>query len=364
LKRIKITLEQKKLEYDVLIEPGLIHRVGAMLRGAGLTRTAVVSSDRVFPLHGQSLLHSLEKAGMEAHVALIPDGERFKTLETLKSILERMAAFGCDRHSLLITLGGGVTGDVGGFAAAAYMRGISYVHVPTTLLAQVDSSIGGKVGVDLPGGKNMAGAFHHPRGVFADPEVLRTLPAREFANGLAEVVKAGVIASPGILSLLEEAPPGPGFPGGEMLAGLIEMAVRVKADIVVKDPLEGGERMKLNLGHTLGHALECALDYTGISHGEGVALGMLAACRISVKMGALKEESLPSRLEKLLGRLGLPVRLPRLCRQKLAAAISLDKKKRGDRMLFVLPVRAGEVTVRDDVDGDRVWEVVEEMTEA
>jgi len=258
---------------------------------------------------------------------------------------------------VLVGLGGGVVGDLVGFAAATWLRGVPLVHVPTTVLAMVDSSIGGKVGVDLPQGKNLVGAFYNPRFVVADPALISSLPPRMFAAGMAEVVKAAVLASPDLFDLLERRSPAL---GPQEMDEVLARAVEIKVRIVEQDPFDRGVRATLNLGHTLGHALEAARGFHHLLHGEGVALGTLAALRISRAMGIL-EEDYEARLVDLLQRLRLPVRLQDAGWDRVEAAMMLDKKREDGLLRFVLPVRLGQVVIRNDVPIELVRDVYADL---
>ncbi len=270
---IRVSAARARILYPVRIETGLLRRVGPLLRAARAPRDVLVVTDRtVLRFHGAVFLASLRRAGFRPRVIALPPGERSKTLARVRALCERWTAWGVDRATPVLALGGGVVSDVAGFAAAAYTRGLDWYAVPTTVLAQADAAIGGKVGVNLPGGKNLLGAFHHPRAVFGDPSTLATLSPRAFRSGLAEIVKIGVIRKPSILDDLER------LAGGDRarLPGLIRAAAREKAWYVSRDPDDRGIRRELNFGHTVGHALEASLGYGRILHGEAVSIGMFA----------------------------------------------------------------------------------------
>jgi shikimate kinase / 3-dehydroquinate synthase len=329
--------------YDVIVGHDLLSRVGEL---AAIGQTAVVISDEtVGPLYATHL----RDLPPTAAPILLPAGEPYKTLASVQMIYGALLAAGLDRHGVIVALGGGVIGDMAGFAAATYLRGVAFVQCPTTLLAMVDASIGGKTGVDLPQGKNLVGAFKQPQAVIADLETLTTLPAVEIAAGLAEVVKSGLIAAPAILKQLETGAwlPAPGTPRPNYHS-LCLRAIQVKRDIVAADPYEAGVRAHLNLGHTFGHAIEQVSGYR-VRHGEAVAIGLVAAAHLSARLGHA-DTALQQRLEALLTRLRLPVRIPAdLAPEALLRAMGSDKKKASGRLRFVLLRGVGAVFVTADV---------------
>jgi len=300
--------------------------------------------------HGEKLLSGLKDSGFPVELILMGDGEKHKTSEEILSVCEQLIYKGIDRKSLIIPFGGGVTGDLGGFAAATILRGVAYMHIPTTLVSQVDSSIGGKVGVNLSGGKNLWGAFYHPKMVVTDPNLLYTLPRKEFSAGMAEVIKSAVISSPELLEILEKCPGNLEKIRYELLEEIVCRTAKIKVDIVNQDVNEKGERMKLNLGHTLGHGLEKASGYSGYSHGEAVAIGLMGAIEISRRLGLLVEENLEKRVERLLLKFALPVRFSNVHTGQILEAIRFDKKREASKTRFVLPRASGlvELTTPDD----------------
>ena len=333
--------------YPVLVRAGLLAHIGEHLRDLGWAgRVALVSDSRSARLHAGEVLRSLERAGMRATAIRIPEGERAKTLRALGELWRGLAAAGIGRDGGIVALGGGTCGDAAGFAAATYLRGIAVAHVPTTLLAMVDSSIGGKTGIDLPEGKNLVGAFHAPAAVLGDPSLLATLPARQLSSGLAEVVKTAYLAdrasvaqaSRSVGRVLE----------GDLAAtlGLITMSAEMKAAIVSVDERETGLRELLNFGHTFGHAYEAASGYL-VTHGEAVAIGMVFAAALAERLG-LSAPALRRDLETILGRAGLPVRarIPRAA----WAFVGRDKKARAGRVRWILPRRIGRFSEVTDVD--------------
>jgi 3-dehydroquinate synthase len=333
--------------------------VDALLEGglrAGRQRAFVVSSPEILKLWGNELF-----GGFSTPLATltVPSGEAHKRMATVERLLEQLAEGGADRDSVLIAFGGGVLGDMTGFLAAIYMRGIRYVQVPTTLLAQVDSSIGGKTGVNLGAGKNLAGAFHHPLAVYADVSTLSTLHADELHAGLQESVKAGIIRDAELFALLERER-GRVLAGDEgLLADVVAASVRVKADVVNADERESGLRMILNLGHTLGHAIEAATEYKQLLHGEAVAWGMLAAIRIAASRG-LSNAADSERMQSLIRAYG-PMKPFRAEAEHLVALTAKDKKNRSGARSFVLPTGIGSATVVRDVSAQELLVAAKEI---
>jgi len=314
------------------------------------TRVAVVSDARVAALYGRAALGSLGRAGMRADLVIVPRGERAKQPPVLAGLWARLAALGISRHDAIVALGGGSIGDLAGFAAATWLRGVPWIGVPTTVLAQVDSSVGGKTGIDLAAGKNLAGAFHQPVLVIADPETLATLPARQRRAGLAEVVKMGFATDARLFRRLEREAAALAAGEPEALAAAIRAGVAAKARIVAADEREreGGPRTALNFGHTLGHAIEAALGYRGMLHGEAIAVGMRAAARLSTQLAGLPGAE-HARLEALLDRLKLPRAMPQLRLARLLDAMQHDKKRRGE-VRWVLTPRMGHASVPRPID--------------
>ncbi|MCC6442891.1 MAG: 3-dehydroquinate synthase [Armatimonadetes bacterium] len=362
MKTVSVPLGERS--YAIYIEPGLLDSAGEWVaRDCKARRGAVVTNPKIASLYGERVRASLERAGITVgEPILIPPGERRKSLRTVEAILRELAARSLDRHSAVVALGGGIVGDVAGFAAATYLRGIEFVQIATTLIAQVDSSLGGKTGVNLPEGKNLAGAFHQPRCVLIDPETLTSLPRREVRAGMAEVIKYGVIADADLFRLLEKKLPDAGDRHDrELLAFLIERSCQIKADVVGQDETESGLRAILNYGHTVGHALESATGYRRYLHGEAVALGMVAAACIAEKT-KMAQEPIEAPLSALLRRAGLPVRFPpEVSSDHLMEAMRRDKKVKDGRLRFVLPVRMGQVVVRGDVPPETVKASLEEL---
>jgi shikimate kinase / 3-dehydroquinate synthase len=342
--------------YDVRVQPGGIDSLGAMLKARSLGGpVAVVSDSNVAPLYGERVLKSLSDAGYSVELVIFPAGEQNKTLETIAGFWQSFLSLGMDRKSTVVALGGGVTGDLAGYAAASYLRGVAWVGVPTTLLAMADSSLGGKTGFDLPQGKNLIGAFHPPHLVLADPETLSTLPERELRSGLAEVVKSGLIADKGLFEICSQ--------GWEKVENRLDDVVRrsmaVKIEVIESDPYEKGFRAALNLGHTIGHAIELASGFE-LFHGEAIAIGMVIAAQMAEKRGVARP-GLTDEIRGTLTGLGLPVDVPAgMNPESIIKAVGVDKKKASGKIKFVLPVRPGLVQVGVDVEG---WQalVLEEI---
>jgi 3-dehydroquinate synthase len=332
--------------YSVLIGVGLLDSAGSVVEARGLCgRAAVVSDSHVGPLYGRRLERSLDAAGLTCARVTIAAGESSKTLRTVAEIYAALQVADLDRHSTVMALGGGVVGDTAGFAAATYLRGVRLVQVPTSLLAMVDASIGGKTGVNLDVGKNLVGAFHQPSVVLIDPGLLATLPAEEIANGMAEVVKAALVGDAELLGDLERVG-APDAGDTTAWADLIARSGAVKVAIVAEDPFEEGRRAALNLGHTFAHAIETATGHA-VQHGRAVAVGLVAAARLAAAMGVC-DGDLPPRIENIVQSLGLPIRLGAEA-ESVIGAMATDKKRAGGRLRFVLPVAAGRVEVFRDV---------------
>lgn len=343
-------------EYEIHIGNGLLAHVGGALRAVGIPeegRVAVVSNPVVAPLYGAQVEAALRSAGFQTFACLIPDGEQHKTLATVATLYEQFLASGLDRSGTVVSLGGGVTGDVAGFAAATFMRGVRFAQVPTTLLAMVDASVGGKTGVDLPQGKNLVGAFKQPALVIIDPTVLATLPAEEIRSGMAEVIKHGVISDPELFTELAAGARNSQF---AIRSLQIACALRVKINVVEEDPFEQGRRAVLNLGHTVGHALE-RLSGFSLRHGEAVSIGMVAAAKIAAELGRA-DLSLADCIEAVLSAWGLPVRCPPFDAGAIWEAMAHDKKRRGRSLRWALPRAVGEVEIAKDVPPDVVKSIL------
>jgi 3-dehydroquinate synthase len=358
-----VRVETPSARYPVFVGTGLLATLSKRIRlFAKNSRCFVLTTPPVWALWGHQFLASFPEE-QQPTVLFLPPGEKFKRLAEVGRLAEELALAGADRASLLIAFGGGIVGDMGGFLAAIYMRGIPYVQVPTTLLAQVDSSVGGKTGANLGAGKNLVGAFHHPVAVLADVDVLRTLPVNEIRAGLMEVVKAGIIRDAKLFKLLETR-------GAELvqpkvdaalLTDVVARSVAMKAAVVGEDEREQGVRMILNLGHTIGHAIEAVTGYRKLLHGEAVGWGMLVAITIAAERGLLNTRD-QVRAAELVRRLG---RMPgfRAQASALLTAAGRDKKNRGGTRRFVLPRGIGDAVVAEDVGDDELLHATGVMLE-
>jgi 3-dehydroquinate synthase len=321
--------------YDIVIERGALASLGQRCRAVGLKGVAaVVTNPTVAALYGAAVRESLEAAGYAVAQIEMPDGEEYKNSSTLNRIYDDLLAAGVDRSSFIVALGGGVVGDVAGYAAATWMRGIPFVQVPTTLLAQVDSSVGGKTGIDHPRGKNLIGAFYQPRLVLIDVDTLTTLDQRQFRAGLGEVIKYGVVVDRPFFEYVEAHITAILAMDHGILIEIIHQCCELKAHVVELDEKEAGLRAILNYGHTLGHAFEALSGYRGLVHGEAVAIGMVLATRISAAEGRCSQDE-AARICALVTRCGLPVEIPPFDRQQLLHAIAADKKSKSGSITFI-----------------------------
>lgn len=355
-----VKVQTPSAKYQVFTGSGLVDSlVPRMTRvlGAKLPRRVfVLTSPEIWALWSKRFLKSFEE---EPIVLFLPAGERHKTLRSVEKLLRQMARAGADRGSLLIAFGGGIVGDVGGFLAAIYMRGIEYFQVPSTFLSQVDSSVGGKTGVNLPEGKNLVGSFHHPLAVFADMELLGTLSDRELRAGLFESVKAGIIRDRALLRYMEENSAKILGRDAGALEKVIAASIRMKAEVVGQDEREGGLRMILNLGHTLGHAIEAVTNYRKLLHGEAVGWGLTAALYLGKQRGTISEAQF-QRLMRLVYLYG-PLPALKLNAQRLVDASAKDKKHLGNVRRFVLPNGIGDAIVVEDVTSEELLEAARYM---
>jgi len=346
-------------QYNIYAGGGLLRSLAPRIeRVAGKLprRVFVVTSSEIWALWADAFCRSFVEPPI---VLFLPAGEKHKTIASVEKLARQMVAAGADRGSLLLAFGGGIVGDVGGFLAAVFMRGIPYVQVPTTFLAQVDSSVGGKTGVNLPDGKNLVGSFHHPLAVFADIEVLGTLPERELRAGLMESIKAGIIRDRALLRFMEEQAEAILDRDPKSLERVIAASIRMKADVVSSDDRENGLRMILNFGHTVAHALEQVTRYKAMLHGEAVAWGMVAALSLGRRRGTITAGQL-DRLESLIYRYG-PLPALKLRARKIVAATAGDKKNTGGVRRFVLPLGIGDAGVVEDVTPDELEAAVNYM---
>jgi len=339
-----VNVNLKERSYKILINRGIIKEIGIRIKVFRPSRVGIISSDNLFPLYRDILLTSLNRAGIEPDVILIPDGEEFKDILWTYYIHGRLLEKRFDRNSLLIAFGGGVIGDITGFVSSTYMRGVRYVHVPTTLLAQVDSSIGGKTGVNHPLGKNMIGTFYQPSLVFTDIDTLKSLPSREFVASMAEIIKYGIIADRGLFDYTMENHKDI-LKLGDSLLFIITRSCEIKADIVSRDERESGLRAILNLGHTIGHAIETVTGYKRFLHGEAISIGMSAVSEMAVQMGMLNKDDMKL-IKEVLETYRLPIHLPDdIDVMKVMEAMEVDKKAVSGRLRFVLPESIGAVRV-------------------
>ena len=350
----------RKIRYRVRVAPGLLDGYGEMLVSLlGRRQAFILTDNRVGSLYGRKLEESLRRAGIPAKVLSIPGGEESKSLAVYGDLLERLAEMGCARRSLLVNFGGGVVTDLGGFLASSYMRGIDYVNLPSTLLAQVDAAVGGKVAVNTGRAKNMVGAFHHPRHVAADTELLATLPGKDYAAGLAEVVKTALIDGEELFHFLE-ANRGAILERNPLItADLVFRTSNVKMRLVAKDPYERDLRRELNLGHTLGHPIETEFQYRGIRHGEAVAVGMGVACLVAEEKGILARPEL-ERIFDLLQAFGLLWKEAPIPPDKVVERLRYIKLVRGGHLHFVLPAGIGRTVITDRVSEGELIRGIEE----
>jgi 3-dehydroquinate synthase len=343
VRNVKVPLGNRS--YDIRIGTGLLAGLGNQCGRLGLApRCAIISDSHVAPRYGKAAKQSLKQAGFDCSLITVPAGETSKSLKTVQACYDQLAALRLERKSFIVALGGGVVGDLAGFVAATYLRGIAFVQVPTTLLAQVDSSVGGKVGVNLKAGKNLVGAFYQPRLVLCDLDTLGTLPAREYRAGLAEVIKYGIIYDDALFRRLEREMDKLLERDTDTLAAVVARCCGIKAEVVQQDETESGLRAILNFGHTIGHALEAISHYGKYLHGEAISIGQVAAAGLSARQLGLSQAEV-TRISELLRRAGLPtaVRLTPGAQKKLIKAMQLDKKVSGGEIKFVLARRIGKV---------------------
>ncbi len=360
MRRLMVRLGERS--YPIYFGHGCLGKAGAIAKRKGFGRKALVVSDPTIGGHyGEEVQGGLKRAGIEPYLFIVPEGERSKSLGWAARLYDHLIGLGFDRQCGIVALGGGVVGDLSGFVAATFLRGVPLMQLPTSLLAQVDSSVGGKTGVNHPKGKNLVGAFYQPKAVLIDSATLSTLPRRELLSGLAEVVKCGAIADPKLFATLERKAREILGLNPEVLIPAIVACCRIKARVVEQDEREEGFRAILNFGHTIGHALETMAHYRKMSHGEAVAIGMAAAARISSAMKLCKVED-AQRVLGLLSKLGLPTSAPYLSKGRLLEQISRDKKVRDGRVRFVLMRGIGQVEIRDDVPQELILEALSERS--
>jgi 3-dehydroquinate synthase len=360
---INVNLPQQS--YEIAIAPASLDQLGQSMANLQLgKKVLVVSNPTIFKHYGERAIASLKSAGFDDVISYcLPAGERYKTLNSIQKIYDVALENRLERSATMVALGGGVIGDMTGFAAATWLRGINVVQVPTTLLAMVDSAIGGKTGVNHPNGKNLIGAFHQPRLVLIDPEVLKTLPMREFRAGMAEVIKYGVIWDAELFAQMEASKNlnQHRYIKPELLNEILIRSCQAKADVVGKDEKEGGLRAILNYGHTIGHAIESLTGYRLVNHGEAVAIGMVAAGQIAVNLGMWQQQE-TDRQNAIIQKAGLPTQIPAgVDIEAIIDALQLDKKVKAGKVRFVLPTQIGVVTVTDQVPSDTIRQVLQKM---
>lgn len=355
MRKVKVALGSKS--YQVYIGSGLLAQTGNWLNENGFSGKLVMITDpTVNKLYGETLSRGLTNDGYTVSTLLVPEGEEQKSLETAGRLYRELTRSRAERTTPILALGGGVIGDLAGFVAATYLRGVPLVQIPTTLLAQVDSSVGGKVAVNHGQLKNMIGAFYQPRLVLADINTLKTLPAEELANGLAEVIKSAAIRDEKFFAFLEENLDRIKALDEKALEEIIFQSVKVKAEVVEKDEMDSGLRNILNYGHTIGHAIESVSGFN-VGHGKAVAIGMMAAARISNQMGMLDENEVV-RLKKVIEQAGLPTKMPDFKLEEIMQAMEHDKKIRQDKVRFVLLKSIGNVFTTDEVNLSLVEQVL------
>lgn len=364
---IPVTLPQNA--YEIAIAPGALGRLGDWLTGQCCAplelgkQVLLVSNPVIFKHYGEAVIAALQEADFMVSTCILPAGERYKTLASVQKIYDAALENRLERSSSMVALGGGVIGDMTGFAAATWLRGIAVVQVPTSLLAMVDAAIGGKTGVNHPRGKNLIGAFHQPRLVLIDPQVLRTLPGREFRAGMAEVIKYGVIWDSKLFEQLEQVKrlDQRSLIPDDLMQEILIRSCQAKAHVVSKDEKEAGLRAILNYGHTIGHAIESLTGYRLVNHGEAVAIGMVAAGQIAVDLN-LWQQTEQDRQQRLIQKAGLPTHVPAMVAiDEILASLQTDKKVKAGQVRFVLPTQIGTVTVTDQVPAAVIRSVLQSL---
>ena len=356
MQRLNINLGKRS--YDILLGSGLLGKLGECLsRIVKPSRIVLITHPSLFKIYGDKVLSGFKDQGWAVDLIEIEEGETSKTLGQAEKIFDRLLDLKCDRKSVLIALGGGVIGDLVGFVAATFQRGVPFVQVPTTLLSQVDSSVGGKTAVNHPKGKNMIGAFYQPCLVLADLDTLQTLPQKEFRAGLAEIIKYGVISDSSLFEYLEKNVEKILQLDKKCLEYIIKTSCSIKAEVVEKDELENHYRMILNFGHTLGHAIEALTHYSKFIHGEAVAIGMVYAAKLSQKLGKC-QEGIPRRLDRLVRKFGLPADLPDLQAKAIIESLYHDKKTMNHKIKFILVKEIGIVEIVDDIPEEKIISIL------
>ncbi len=350
----KVRLDLGDRSYDIVIDSGIISNIGEQLKGFNFSKVAVISNPTVFNLYGGVFINSLKNAGFDCLEVIIPDGEEHKNYGQTYQILTELLRNRLDRKSCLIAFGGGVIGDITGFAASIYMRGINFIQIPTTLLAQVDSSVGGKTGVNHELGKNMIGTFYQPKLVLIDNETLKTLPKRELLCGIAEIIKYGIIWDKGLFDFMEKNREAVLNIERDAITHIIRRSCEIKAEVVSKDEREAGLRAILNYGHTIGHAIETETGYRRYLHGEAIAIGMHLEAKLSWLLGFIDERQV-LKIKNLIDAYGLPSGLPNdLNTDKLVSHMKLDKKVEAGEMKFILPEKIGKVKIQKGIDIENI----------
>ncbi|NRB09209.1 MAG: 3-dehydroquinate synthase [Richelia sp.] len=359
-----ITVNLPQQSYEIAIAPGNLERLGEYMADLKLgKKVLLVSNPTIFKHYGQKAIASLEAGGFKFVHHILPAGERYKTPSSIKKIYDAALANRLERSSTMVALGGGVIGDMTGFASATWLRGINFVQVPTSLLAMVDAAIGGKTGVNHPQGKNLIGAFHQPRLVLIDPDILQTLAAREFRAGMAEVIKYGIIWDAELFAQMENNKnlSQLGYIKSELMDFILTCSCQAKADVVSKDEKEAGLRAILNYGHTIGHAVESLTGYTQVIHGEAVAIGMVAAGQIAMELGMWTKQD-TQRQDALIQKAGLPTKLPdSLDINTIADTLQTDKKVKDGKVRFILPTQIGNVEIIDKIPTEILCKVLSAM---
>jgi len=357
----KIPVKLPENAYEIIIKPHGLANLGEYLTPLKLgKKILVVSNPEIFNLYGETVVNSLKNSNFDVFIHLIPAGEQFKNLAQIEKVYDTAFNHRLERSSTLLALGGGVIGDMTGFAAATWLRGINFIQVPTSLLAMVDASVGGKTGVNHPSGKNLIGAFYQPKLVFIDPEVLKTLPEREFRAGMAEVIKYGIIWDDNLFAQLEQCDRLSSFSDidSELLQTILTRSCQAKADVVGQDEKESGLRAILNYGHTVGHAVESLTGYSLVNHGEAVGIGMEVAGAIAIAMNLwTKEEG--DRQNQLIIKTGLPTAIPEgIKSEEIINLLSADKKVKDGQIRFILPTKIGKVIITSEVTNDLIKQVL------
>ena len=356
MQRLAIDLDERS--YEILIGLDLRKKVGEFLKAVFRpSRVVIITHPSINSTYGEEVIANCLDQGWTTDIIEVPEGEVSKSLGQVEKLYDRLLELNCDRKSVLIALGGGVIGDLVGFVAATYQRGINFIQVPTTLLSQVDSSVGGKTGVNHPKGKNMIGAFYQPRLVVTDLQTLKTLPIKEYRAGLAEIVKYGVISDASFFEFLEKNYKDILNLNHDCLSYIIENSCAIKAKVVEKDERETHHRMILNFGHTLGHAIESLTGYSRFVHGEAVAIGMVRAAELSHSMGKCSKE-VPRRLEALLKNLGLPVEMPKLDPTAVIKSLYHDKKTMDNKIKFILVKEIGSIEIVEQVPESEILKII------